>query len=238
MVSPELELKLFEPSQGTVELWVEPGWRGAWPPGGNRSEYNRLGNGLLHFGVLWPWQPQVTHSDSVSLAHHDFSGDLVFSIASYNHVGWTSSGDLRSVETWRPGTWHHVACVWDATAAAENWLRLYLDGKACGGVTQVSHPEQWPGDDKSPRVRNDAPFVVQVGCLNSGRAPANAWFDELRVSRAARYRSDFVPTTEELALDRDTSALFHFNGSLKGEGLTPEGDRYDVTSTAGVFEYR
>jgi len=173
----------------------------------------------------------------VSLVHHDRDGLLNLRVASYHHVNWYSSSRIREDSAWPVGRWHHVACVWDAQGERDDSLRMYVDGRKVAGLTTAAHEERL-GEDRSIRVRTDAPFVAQVGSLNSGRLPANACFDELRISRSVRYTGDFAPPTQELALDKDTSALFDFNGSLKGEGMTPEGKRYTIPATAGVCRYR
>ncbi len=87
-------------------------------------------------------------------------------------------------------------------------------------------------------MRTDAPFPVQMGSLNSGRFPAYAGFDELRISRTARYTEDFSPPTRELELDPDTAALFHLNGGLAGEGIAPDGSHHSPSATAGPVAYR
>lgn len=76
---------------------------------------------------------------------------------------------------------------------------------------------------------------VQLGSLNTGRCPAGALLDELRISRTARYADDFTPNHKAPKLDKDTTALFHFDGDLRGEGMTEQGARYTIDGVAGAL---
>jgi len=46
----------------------------------------------------------------------------------------------------------------------------------------------------------------------------------------------FAPKRHPHELDKDTSALFHFDGDLQGEGMTENGERYPVRGQAGALE--
>ena len=144
-----------------------------------------------------------------------------------------ASGRIGDDRTWQTGRWRHIAAVWDAGAERKDWLRLYVDGKRVSGPLAMEGEDRL-GADKSVRVELDSGFYAQMGSLNSGRYPAQAEMKELRISRTARYRDDFSPVHGETKSDKDTCALFHLKGSLRGEGMTPEGQRYTVEATAGV----
>ena len=66
-----------------------------------------------------------------------------------------------------------------------------------------------------------------------GEVDADALIDELRISRIARYRKPFTPR-RRFKLDLQTSALFHFDGSLEGSGMTMFRETYSLHATAGA----
>ena len=228
--------RLLGSRQGTVEFWLRPEWPGLWPPPGGKSEYRQGRHALFHFGVVRPAHPYNTNQLSLSLVHSDRYGGLSFSVTNRRHVNWSVSATVRDRKDWVPGRWHHVALVWDAAAGRNDWLRSYLDGKRASAGVSVGHEDRL-GQDKSVRVDADMPFMIQVGSLNTGRAPARACIDELRISRTARYGSDFAPSAREFKLDPDTSVLFHFNRGLNGEGMLPDGTRYPIQADAGPLTY-
>ncbi len=227
--------RLFRSRTGTVEFWLKPSWPGDWPPPGQKSEYRQARRAFLHFGVMRRQHPRNTNQSSLSLIHMDAYGSMVASITSRNYVNWSCAFKVHGAG-WRVGVWRHVAVVWDADAAPADWLRVYVDGKRASGPCRVSKPERL-GEDKSVRLEADSPYVVQVGSLNTGRCPAQACIDDLRISRTPRYVADFDPPRRGLAVDRDTSALFRFDDTLVGEGVTEAGKRYQVEARAGVLEY-
>ena len=229
-------LRLFDERVGTIEFWLRPDWSALWPPPQDKSECRRLVRCLLHFGVLRRSHPYITNRSCLAITHTDAYGSIYLGVANKRHVKWHCTAQVYRDAAWRAGTWRHIACVWDANAARSDWLRLYVDGKKVAGLGSVQAEDRL-GEDKSIRVEADSPYVVQLGSLNTGRQPAGACIDEFRVSRTARYTGDFEPRTPELGVDKDTSALFHFNGSLDGEGVTPEGRAYTVRAAAGVLEY-
>ena len=71
----------------------------------------------------------------------------------------------------------------------------------------------------------------------TGRYPLNAALDEVRVSRSVRYTEDFEVSKTEFTLDAETTALFHFNRSMVGDGMTAAGDRYEIRAVPGVVTY-
>ncbi|MBM4087262.1 MAG: LamG domain-containing protein, partial [Planctomycetes bacterium] len=232
----EQPVRIFEAKQGTVEFWIKPEWPGVWPLPRQASEYCRFSHAFLHFGIQRPDYPRHTNQASLVILHDDAYGSLRFGIRSKDYVPWTAEAQTREDGTWQPGQWRHVAAVWDADAERKDWLRLYVDGKRVSGVVTMEKEERL-GEDKSVRVELDSSFFIQIGSLNSGRQPARAAIDELRISRTARYRQDFAPSFAELRLDKDTAALFHFNGSLQGEGLTADGARMAFSATPGTVQH-
>ncbi len=97
-----------------------------------------------------------------------------------------------------PGTWHHVAGVFDGREA-----RLYVDGEpvatlACAGV----------------RTKNALPLLVGADVSGSGgvSSPLAGELDELRLTTRAVYLAPFRPA-RRLEADADTLVLLHMDGA-------------------------
>jgi len=78
---------------------------------------------------------------------------------------------------------------------------------------------------------------IHIGTLVTGRLPDRVRIDEQRILWTARYRYAFKPSMSELQADRDTTALFHFNNSLDGGGMTVDGRPYLIQGIAGSAFY-
>ncbi len=224
-------LRILGRRRGAVEFWFKPLWTAAHPLE-TRAAW-RPRHVLLHAGVLRRDYPRLFNHSAFVVYYEESNQTLYFAVRDRNYAGWTTRarvGDLNAANGW-----HHLACVWDAAARPDDWLRIYLDGKRVSGKTVLSKPERL-GADKSVQLAKPA-FAIQVGALNTGRCPACALIDDLRISRSARYTSDFAPPASP-APDQDTAALFHFDGSLAGEGATLDGRRYELRGAAGALEWR
>ena len=226
--------KILNAPAGCVEFWLKPNWRGNWLYPYSRREVRFQRNCLLHYGPVRKRYPGYTNNSPLAIQREDLLGNLGVSLLGYRYAGWLSRVPLTNSAAWRPGAWRHVAFVWDASADRKNQLRIYVDGKKAAGLTSISHEHRLP---KNPVVKleNTSAFGIQIGCLNSGLRAADAAIDELRISRTARYGKDFTPLRKGFELDRDTTALLHFDNDLSGEGMTPDGVRYSVNATPGVL---
>jgi hypothetical protein len=71
--------------------------------------------------------------------------------------------------SWQAGEWHHIAATWEA-----HRLSLYLDGRLAGDAA-MRHP-----------ITTTAPVSLSLGGTISGEYPAEAAFDELRLSSGLR----------------------------------------------------
>ena len=230
-------LQLFSEKAGTVEFWLQPTWRGRWLPPGSKDDIRCVRHAMVQYGPLRRDYPRHTNNSPLSIQHYGEYGIVSFTmLTSSFRGGWESSAAIREAGAWESDTWHHVACVWDAAAARDDWMRIYIDGRKVAGLARVAHEERL-GDDPSVRLDSSKPFNVQIGALNTGLCPADAVIDEFRISRRARYAADFEPASVPLAPDRDTSALFHFDGSLIGIGVAADGSAYSFAATPGVPAY-
>ncbi len=226
------EVPLLTGPAGTLEFWIKPAWPGRWLPPPSKGEVRVGGHVVVHYGPVRDDRPAIVNNSPLAVLHDAVSGVLTASLLGERHAGHVASASVRDLADWQPGRWRHVAVVWDAAAERGARVRLYLDGaRRAGCVLQAA-------DRLPPAVTNVLetvnPFPVQVGSLNTGWRPAEAVIDALRLSRAARYAADFTPEAKEPDLDPLTTARFAFNGTLAGDGMTPDRAVYAVAAVAGV----
>ncbi|MCL4176160.1 MAG: hypothetical protein KJ072_00210 [Verrucomicrobia bacterium] len=125
--------------------------------------------------------------------------------------------------------WHHWACVNDSIAGEQ---RIYLDGV-------ITLPGIW----QTVTLGNITPPLDQAVI---GGKPSNnaewAWgfyWDEVRVSRSARYSGNFDPPARAFAPDADTVALWHFDeptGATEFDDAS--GNGYTLTGVNGAMGQR
>jgi len=222
--------RLVPQRRGAIECWFKHDWRPPHPLADATPWMPRFV--LLHSGVLRREHPEHFNHSSLTLYHGLGSGTMYLSARNRSYAGWHTHGQCEAAKGWLKPGWHHVACVWDYEAAPADQLRLYINGVRSSVKTVVSKPE---------RLRDQAialaptPFATQLGSLNTGRHLAPVVLDELRISRSARYVNDFAPKLHPHELDKDTSARFHFDRDLDGEGMTETGERYPVRGQAGAL---
>ena len=229
--------RLFETKQGTVEFWLQPSWSGRFPPPSYfKSEYRWMDHCLLNFGRDNARAPRHYWPSALILQHHGYYGQITAAVVNKQNVSWSAWRSVKQDAGWRRDVWRHVAVVWDASAKPGDWVRFYVDGKRASGPAKCGKANRL-GEDKSVRLQVAPPFPFQLGAINTGRNPCRGAFDELRCSRTARYTKDFTPSKTPLELDRDTTALFHFDNALEGEGVAPNGARYTLQATPGAVGY-
>src|SRR5207247_916955 len=106
---------------------------------------------------------------------------------------------ITSTEDIELGKWVHVA----ALINADQTMALFVNGKRQGPSIPVAG------------MRDVVPYLpCRIGGEDIGRGTFVGEFRAVRLSHAARYDKDFVPTTR-FETDRHTSALYHFD---EGEG--------------------
>ena len=203
---------LLDPAQGTIDFWIRPDWGDAR----ESSPIYWYRNVILHAGPVRHEHPYLTNNRCFAIARTG-SGALVFQITNRSYKSRAVSAPLTG---WRPGEWHHVACQWRlAEGVCE--MAIFLDGKTAGAQSTAA--------DKEPFVREAEALPVQIGAMNTGVLPARAVIDELRFSHARRWTEDFTPR-RHWGLDRQTRALYRFDGGLTGEGA----DDTQVPASAGT----
>lgn len=215
---PTVNPRTIHLDEGTIEFWVRPHWnvvvRSAGPAGW-------LEHTFLNLGPLRPDYPALSNHDSLTLSL-SCGGDLTAILSNQNY----ESRNLRaSLETWRAGQWHHVAFQWKLNDGGKTSMALYLDGRLASNRCTAGGKEPRPGALRMKELK----FPLQLGSMNTGFAPADADFDELRISSVRRYAGPFTPAKRLTAAGK-TLALFHFDGSLEA-AVPPE-----CTATPGPVQ--
>lgn len=143
-------------------------------------------------------------------------------------VGGAGTGDftLCGLLPVNDGDWHHVAVE---RRRSDGHMWIFVDGKldaqADGPDGDVSYPDNGvpanlcgPTGDQSCNS-TDPYLVLGAGKFDLGSTypPFSGWMDELRVSKALRYGSNFSPPSAAFSPDVTTVALYHFD---EGTGST------------------
>jgi len=221
-------VKLIGNRVGTIEFWMKPKWQNRQPAFDRVRPWGPA-RSLFHFGMLRKKHPYLTNCAAVVLTHDGQRDRMCFQISAHVYAGWSVTSSFSETNQWR-----HVACVWDLNAEPQDRERVYFDGKRINKTVYVWSANRLKGTRGQVDTR---PYPIQLGSLVTGRNTANALIDDFRISRPARYTDDFTPPAA-IALDRKTTALFSFDGSLDGAGMTAAGQAYQVTGVPGVAEYR
>ena len=110
----------------------------------------------------------------------------------------------------KEGEWVHFAYVWDIKEGAkkmEGKVNIFVNGKQLPLQRPLYGIKQFP--DKGVFQLSESEKRVTVG-------PFAGSIDMLRVSDTARYTQDFVPSKTAPKVDKNTRALFLFDGNLEG----------------------
>jgi hypothetical protein len=117
--------------------------------------------------------------------------------------------------------WHHVAMQ---RRRADGELWLFVDGRLeaqeTGPEGDVSYPDNGvPGNHCGGPCVNSDPYLV-IGAEKHDAGPEfpsySGWIDEVRLSTALRYVSDFARPSAPFTPDANTAALYHFDEGPEG----------------------
>ena len=113
------------------------------------------------------------------------------------------SGDHEfiSSSTVDDGNWHH----WAVSREQGRYAQLYIDG-----TLEATNSQNYNTDNTNEQY---------IGMKYGGNEPFNGYMDEMRVSRVARYTTNFTPSTTAFKDDKDTVLLLHMDG---GGGIDPD----------------
>jgi hypothetical protein len=201
--------------EGTVEFWVRPHWDTVTRASGPRGS---LEHTFFNLGPIRPEHLYLSNYSSLTISH-SASGNLesIISNSAYEprHV-------RAGIRDWRKEHWHHVALQWKLDDGGKTSMAIYVDGKLSSDVCEgnANHPND------EPLKMKQSTLPIQIGSMNTGYRPADADFDELRISSIRRYSQSFK-TEKRFELDPYTITLFHFDGNL--DAAVPVG----VSATLG-----
>ncbi|HEX7128594.1 MAG TPA: LamG-like jellyroll fold domain-containing protein [Rhodanobacteraceae bacterium] len=160
-----------------------------------------------------------TSSNNVGVAiFTNASGQLRFQIT--RGVGSSPVIDYTTTPSLPTGTWKLVSFQWDPAAASNN-LKVYIDGALVGSASKGN-----PFSSANPT------YALQLGGNPGGTLFClNGYLDDLRITQALRYSSDFALPTGPWP---DAAAAYRLNGNLRvrlrasRDGLTSF-QEHDVT---------
>ena len=150
----------FDPAQGSVQMWVKPGWIGADNQEHALFEALQAGDNGYRLRLAkadWNWL-YAWFTDG-SLGRHDF--------ALY-----------ADVSDWQPDVWHHLALAWQPVQTGTSYRRFtfWVDGRLVD-----SHVQRVP--------LAGMPTWLSIGAGVDGRDQADAALDEVFISSVARVGS-------------------------------------------------
>ncbi len=221
---------LFDSSRGTIEFWFRPSWQGYWPRPVMKSDIHNGTFTFVQYGPDRAANPAHVNNSPLAIRYLGNYGRISCSLLHAKYAGWSGSSRITGLKSWMPGSWHHIACVWNSENPEQSMMEFYIDGKKRS--SRLCKRKRLPGK-LTEILETINPFPIQIGSQNSGWNPAEAVIDELRISRIPRYGKNFVPKPEEFVIDKNTSALFHFNGNLSGSGFAANGKAFKVDAKAG-----
>lgn len=189
----------------TIEFWMKAK---AWQ--------NRAGAVTCGANIEWIYGNIVVDRDrygqgrkfGLSIA----GGTLVWGVTNGSNASRTICGDTNVLD----GAWHHVAVQ---RRRSDGMMWIWVDGKLeakrDGPNGDVSYPDGGvPGDFCGGPCTNSDPFLViaaEKHDAGSAYPSFSGWIDEIRISKAIRYRSTFTPRDRPFRLDKKTAALYHLD---------------------------
>jgi hypothetical protein len=109
--------------------------------------------------------------------------------------------------------WDHFAFVY---TKSNNTIRLFYNGTQVASTTVSG----------TPQFQDVGATVITIGQYNNNAM--NGYLDEIRVSKSARYTSNFTPATSPFVSDADTLLLLH------GDGTNGSTTFIDSTETVAI----
>ena len=208
------------PKVGTGMVRIQNGTNGA-----NTTDWLDVKNsyGDWQFGAgsftVEAWVCSLEAKEFVVVEHHAGAGTdgwlMDWDTSSLRFISYHASGNTGVSASWSPtlGQWYSVCYVFEDS---NNTGSLYVDGSriATGKISSPIDGETGSDMRIGSRPRNaSAP---------NERHGFNGYFDEMRISRTARYDptlTSYSVSTTDFTDDKDTVFLAHMDG---GGGIDPE----------------
>ncbi len=217
----------FPGRAGTIEFFYRPDWDALEliVPQSRRYSHLILDAGDLSAVYMYGQAPYEDYPQNALVFYCGKTVKFEKSPGRYKHFG----NQARIYP--RRHQWLHIALAWDVSITApenlatkykrENYQRgassetfwVYVNGKQ---HQRAQLNQGWPiylHLGKEFALDYDLTQVAEQIKLCGA---AQGVIDELRISDGLRYTGDFTPPSAPLAPDRNTRALFHFDGALAG----------------------
>lgn len=157
---------------------------------------------LSDYSTLISREVNAANDDEFSLWFRPSSaplpGTLVFRFADDINNQYRVFSDTTQ---WNAGVWYHVAAVIDPVQG----MKMFIDGK----LQTSTHPH-----NQAAAIRNEATVLGGLG--NPAIRYFNGKIDDVRLSTAVEYTSNFTPTCPDLKRTSGTIGLWNFE---EGSGL-------------------
>jgi hypothetical protein len=157
------------------------------------------------------YHPPIYHKGDV---YQSLNINSAGKVTSYVYTG--SANSLESSTSLSTGAWNHVAVTWNSSGR-KIWIN---------GVERASSSTSLTAMDTGG---NNATFHIGEG-TSSSVVSLNAYVDELRVSKIARYTASFTPYTSALTADNDTTLLLHSDTDNNSTFFVDSSDGGDVNT--------
>ena len=138
------------------------------------------------FGFVYDQRPPGTNGFFPSLSW--FSSAVRY---------YVNGSDRIVSNTLSTGVWYHVAIV-----KTGNDTKMYINGTQQGST--------WTD---STSLGSGAQILFAAETFNYGTNALNAYYDEIRISKSARYTANFTAPTEPFVNDANTLLLSHMDGT-------------------------
>ncbi len=214
---------IFEGSQGTVEFWLKLNYK-----------YDYFSREIKKILFCWGTTAHTRAPFQLWLKSGETGGLCCYFSSMVSYMRFSAPYVISKENQWR-----HLAITWHSDRKDRKKItEFFIDAKK---VARTAYYESGKKRkifiDLVNIFRKSLPYPVQIGCSSNGSFPAKAEFDELRISRTARYSKDFQPPEKEYVPDEYTSALFHFNGNLTGQGISSKDKSpYQIKALTGFPE--
>jgi hypothetical protein len=158
--------------------------------------YFGTGNFTIDFWVRFTALPangsyQAMYSQTASVLDRVYLGVTNTSGTYYWKFMIDAGGDPLGTNAPSPSlsinTWYHIALV----RSGNSWM-VFQDGSQCGSTATNSI------------AVDDIGAEVELGIYSTNSLPLKGWLDELRISKVARWTSNFTPPTVEYAAATET----------------------------------
>jgi hypothetical protein len=150
---------------------------GDWLIVPNNAFYN-FGSG--DFTIEFWWYPNTT-ADQNLISKWNSGTEWILQWRNAGNFRWAANGSVvrDATYTLSTGAWIHVA-----VSCASGSLRIFVNGTQIGTTAT-----------QSSITTTTEPVVIGAGQLSTTPAPVNGYFDDVRITRFARYTSNFTAPT-------------------------------------------